>query len=187
MVPVPSAAYPPLPGGLKPELLDKYIMALFEQGWSNLRIEKSVTGGGTAGYTAHGELTTAQGEQVRGHMFGRTPAEAFYSLGRHVGRHFSATPVGTDTGAAVRAIKVLQEQLGTALAVVALYAKFMKELRENGNESVQQLVDALDELILELHRARGGAERAPDGMTVIRPVTDRNHPATPMLPPGTES
>ncbi len=48
----------------------------------------------------------------------------------------------------------LQRQLGTALATVAIYEKFMQELEHDGNDSVKQLVGALRETIAEMRQIR---------------------------------
>jgi hypothetical protein len=163
---------PPLPGGLKPALLNDYIQALFEQGWGPLTIRPSTTEGGTVGYTVDGTLHSAPGETMNSHIFGRTPAEAFYALGRRIGRHFSPNPLGDARRQAENlqtTLKSLERQIGTEKAVVGLYERLVAEIGERGNPEIMAITSEFNALIDEFRLTRG-VEVSP-GVTLTRPVT----------------
>ena len=152
-------------------LMNEYVVALLNQGWSNLRIERTFPG-----YVAHATLaqTNSPGETMNAHMGGDSPAQAVYGIGRQLGRHFSPNPSGDDPSKLHAVVRDLQRQVGTALAMIAIYERFMQELERDGNESVKQVIAALREVIAELQGARSSA--IDTDTTPIRPLTDRNHP-----------
>lgn len=158
--------------------MNTYVVALFNQGWSNLRIERT-----SPGYIAHASLsqTNTSGERMNAHMGGDSPAQAVYGIGRQLGRHFAPNPGSEDPTKLHAALKDLQRQVGTALATIAIYERFMQELERDGNDSVKAVVGALREVIADMTKARTSlidtdtsplATHRADG----RPLTDRNHP-----------